>query len=169
MILKKIAKKYTPDLYCNRIYNIDFNNLLTLNKKGIIIDLDNTILPWKEINVPQDSIDWVKNAKDKGFKVFILSNTVKTQRLKKIAGCLDCEYIHPACKPNPRSYLKVAKRLGIAPQDMVVVGDQIFTDIYGGKRAGMFTILVDKLDEKEFFGTKISRFFEKKLKKHMDI
>jgi len=168
-MLKKIAKRYTPDLYCHKIYNIDFNNLLTLNKKGIIIDLDNTILPWKEINVPQDSLDWVNKAKDKGFKVFILSNTIKTRRLKKIAESLDCEYIHPAFKPSPRAFFKAAKKLGIESKDMVVIGDQIFTDIYGGKRAGMFTILVDKLDEKEFCGTKISRFFEKILKKYMDI
>ena len=163
-----ISKGVTPDLYFPSLCDIDFSVLSEKGVKGIILDLDNTVLPWKDRKVPESSLRWVEKGKKLGIKFFILSNTVHTERLGEIASALDCGYIHPAFKPLAFNYRRAAEKLGIKPENMACVGDQLFTDIKGGNRAGFLTVLVDPLEEKEFRGTKISRFFEKKVKKYMD-
>ena len=166
-IFDKIGESVTPDLYVHSLVDIDFDFLSEKGIKGIILDLDNTVLPWKDYNVPRSSVDWVIKGKSKGFKFFILSNTIHTKRLAHIAQTLDCDYIHPAFKPNPKKYYLAAEKLKLSKDNIACVGDQLFTDIKGGNRAGFYTILVDMLDQKEFVGTKISRFFEKIIKKHI--
>ena len=166
-ILNKIGESVAPKLYVHSVCDIDFEKLKEMGIEGIILDLDNTILPWKEYNVPASSLNWVKKGQSLGIKFFILSNTIYTKRLAHISKTLGCDYIHPAFKPQKRNYLKAAKKLNILPKNMACVGDQLFTDIKGGNRAGFFTILVDQIDQKEFKGTKISRFFEKIIKKYI--
>lgn len=166
-ILEKIAKSVTPNLSLHHVTDIDFQKLSDLGIKGIILDLDNTMLPWKDYDVPVENINWVEKGKSLGFKFFILSNTIHTKRLAHIGQVLGCDFIHPAFKPNPKNYLKAAKKLNLEKKEMACIGDQLFTDIKGGNKAGFYTILVDQLSQKEFKGTKISRFFEKIIKKYM--
>lgn len=165
-IIDRIAEKYIPDLLVHSLKDIDFAYLKKKGIKGIILDLDNTVLPWKDYSVPKSSLEWIEKGKSMGMVFFILSNTVHTKRLFHIARTLGCEFIHPAFKPNPFGYKRAAKKMGLDTHEIACVGDQIFTDIKGGKSAGFFTILTDPLDTKEFKGTKISRFFEKIIKKH---
>lgn len=166
-IIKKIAESVTPDLYLHYVTDIDFQKLSEKGIKGIILDLDNTMLPWKDYDVPIENIKWVEKGKSLGFKFFILSNTIHTKRLAYISEVLGCEYIHPAFKPNPKNYILASEKLNLQKKEMACVGDQLFTDIKGGNKAGFYTILVDQLSQKEFKGTKISRFFEKIIKKYI--
>ena len=164
-ILYKIAESVTPNLYVHSVCDIDFEKLKEMGIEGIILDLDNTILPWKEYDVPTSSLEWVRKGQSMGIKFFILSNTIHTKRLNHISKTLGCDYIHPAFKPQKINYLRAAKKLNILPKNMACVGDQLFTDIKGGNKAGFYTVLVDQIDQKEFKGTKISRYFEKIIKK----
>ena len=169
-LLEKLAEKLTPNIICEKIQDIDINKLKDLGIKAFIIDLDNTIIPWKENTVPYESLDWVEYVKSLGIKLFILSNTVNIKRLKRVAGDLKVDFIHPSGKPQKKNFIKIADIFNVNTEEVAVIGDQIFTDVLGGKKAGMFTVLVNPLSKKEFFGTKfISRNFEKLLKKHMKI
>ena len=166
-IFEKTAQDVAPHLWVSKVIDIDFDKLKDMGIKGIILDLDNTILPWKDYNVPPSSLEWVNRGKSQGFKFIILSNTIHTKRLAHIGSALGCEYIHPAFKPNPKNYLKACNVLGLEKEETACVGDQLFTDMKGGRRAGVFCILVEPMDKKEFAGTKISRFFERKVKKYI--
>ena len=91
----------------------------------------------------------------------ILSNTNKLYKVKKVAETLDLEYLYFAHKPNKKGFKKAKSILNLEPQNIAVVGDQIFTDVYGGNRCNMFTILTKPIDERDIAITKIKRPFEK--------
>jgi len=167
-LIKKLALFLKPDYMFDRVEDISTDILSSDGIKGMIIDLDNTLIPWKESKLPQSSIDWVQKMQLHGLKLFILSNTVNVKRLKNISKTLNVDYLHPAAKPNRASFTKASNILQLASQEIAVVGDQLFTDILGGKKSNMKTILIKPISNKEFIGTKIiSRNFEKILKKYM--
>jgi HAD superfamily phosphatase (TIGR01668 family) len=90
--------------------------------------------------------------------------------VEKVAEVLEIPFISRAVKPRRSAFLRAVSLLSVKPHEAVVIGDQIFTDIMGGNRAGLFTILVEPIARREFFGTKISRLMEyfvmKQIKKH---
>ena len=126
-----------------------------------MLDLDNTLLPWKDAYVPNSSSEWIQRVKAMGMKICIVSNTHYPKRMKKIAAELDIPALAGALKPRPYGFNKAAKMLECECGRVVVVGDQVMTDVLGGNRAGMYTILVDPMHPREFIGTKVSRVIER--------
>jgi len=126
-----------------------------------MLDLDNTLLPWKDSIVPEQVIDWVNHAKENGMRLCIISNTHNPGRLTKIASELGISSVFNALKPRRYGFERAAEMIGCTSNTAVVVGDQLLTDILGGKIAGMYTILVKPMHPREFIGTKISRLIEK--------
>jgi len=161
-------KRLIPQLYIESILDIPLDNLRQRHIKAFILDLDNTITSWNSNEIRQEVADWFKMLKKKGYKACILSNNGE-KRVLSVATSLDIPYIHRAQKPRRKAFKQAVKLMNVTVQETAVIGDQIFTDVLGGNRAGLYTILVTPLDKKEFPGTKISRFFEywivKKLKK----
>jgi HAD superfamily phosphatase (TIGR01668 family) len=105
--------------------------------------------------------EWVVQAKEIGFKLTILSNTHSPRRLSKIASELDIPSVSHALKPRTGEFKKAARLAGCETCRVVVVGDQVLTDILGGNLAGMRTILVKPMHPYEFIGTKFSRLVER--------
>ena len=139
-------------------------DLAVLKRNGfdaLLLDLDNTLLPWSSSQVPETSRKWIEQAKRLGMKICILSNTHNPARLRAIADQLGVESIHRALKPFRAGFTKAVRILDADPRAAVVIGDQLLTDIVGGNRAGMRTILVEPVDSREFMGTKISRLVER--------
>ncbi len=155
-----MLKLLYPDMFVESILDISLEQLKNRKIKGFILDLDNTITLWNsnEISIKVD--EWFKVISEGGFKACILSNNGE-KRILTVAQRLDIPYIHRAAKPNPRSFLRAVQLMGIKPEETAVIGDQIFTDVLGGNRAGLLTILVVPLDNREFIGTKISRMMER--------
>lgn len=150
-----------PDLYVQGIVDIDLAQLKERGVEAILIDLDNTLLPWKSSEVPESSKRWVEEAKRLGFRLCIVSNTHYPKRLNRIAEGLGIECVARALKPRGRGFSEAVRLVGCELASSAVVGDQLFTDIWGGNRAGAYTILVTPMDYKEFIGTKVSRALEK--------
>ena len=158
--MAKFIEIFRPGCYVDSIYSID---LKALKEKGIdllILDLDNTLLPWKNKIASQETIQWIEKAKAFGLKLFILSNTHSPARLTKVADVLGLPSASHALKPFKKGFFKAAKSMNVEISKTVVIGDQLLTDICGGNSAGMFTILVNPMDNQEFLGTKISRLIE---------
>ncbi len=107
-----------------------------------------------------------KKIKKENIKLYILSNSNKKEKVKKVAEKLGIPYEYFGKKPLKSGFLKVQKILKEDPQNIGVIGDQIFTDIIGGNRCKMFTILVEPIKEKEMLITKWKRPIEEKIKKH---
>jgi HAD superfamily phosphatase (TIGR01668 family) len=128
---------------------------------GLLLDLDNTLLPWKDPILPEESESWIESAKQLGMKLCIVSNTHYPNRLTKIAEHLGIDALARALKPRNYGFIKAAELIDCELARCVVVGDQLLTDIWGGNRAGAFTILVNPMHPREFIGTKVSRMIER--------
>jgi uncharacterized protein len=150
----------TPNLYLNNIFEIDADHLKSLGIKGIITDMDNTLVPWSDRTVYPRLAEWFAHLKGKGFKVFIVSNNSK-DRGGQLARELDIPAIWYAIKPRRRAFRKALEQMRLSPEEVAVVGDQIFTDVLGGNRLGLYTIHVTPISEKEFISTKLMRMLER--------
>ena len=152
--------KLYPKLYLKNVMEIT-DEILNKNKiKGLILDIDNTLIDYDK-KIPDGVLKWCNDLKQKNIKMCILSNTNKVEKVKKVANLLNLEYLYFAHKPNKKGFIKAQKMLNLKPEEIAVVGDQVFTDVLGGNRMNMFTILTKPLDKRDIWLTVIKRPFEK--------
>lgn len=149
-----------PDLRAASIADIEVSDLLKQGFDALLLDLDNTLLPWKDSDVPESSKQWVQGAQKLGMKLCIVSNTHSPKRLERIAKELGIGCVARALKPRAYGFREAAGMTGCELSASVVVGDQLFTDILGGNLAGAYTILVNPMHPREFIGTKVTRGLE---------
>jgi len=159
-----MLKLFCPDLYVEDIYNINLDDLLGHNICGILIDLDNTLLPWNSYEVDDRLRQWIEQCAKKNIKLCIISNN-KAKRIQSCSEMLLIPAVTGAYKPRKAAFRKGLKFLGLDPSQAAVVGDQLFTDILGAKRMGMYAILVKPISNNEFIWTKIMRIIERRLLK----
>ncbi len=150
---------FYPRIYVDTLLDIPRDELRERNISVLIIDLDNTITEWNSNELRSEVQEWFTLIKDEGFKSCILSNNGEL-RIKMVADRLGIPFIYRAGKPRRSPFNRAIDLMGVRPYEAAVIGDQIFTDILGGNRAGLFTILVKPLARREFVGTKINRTLE---------
>ncbi|QSZ26536.1 YqeG family HAD IIIA-type phosphatase [Aceticella autotrophica] len=158
--------KLIPDMRVKNIYEINFDSLKKMGIQYLIIDIDNTLVPQKVRYVDNKILEWFKNINENGFKVCLISNNTK-KRVNGFKEKIGVPGIAWAIKPRKSPFKKALKILNAKPSETAVIGDQIFTDIFGGHRAGLYTILVVPISKEEFGLTKIVRKFEKHILKRM--
>jgi len=149
-----------PDQWVPRVTDIDLDGLLQRGIQAIITDLDNTLVDWQGYDVPRDIREWIEKAKARGFKICIASNTRSKRRLQQLAGMLGVLTVSRVVKPRRGGLRSALKLMEVRPDQVVMVGDQIFTDILAGNRMHLHTILVSPLTSREFIGTRFSRVVE---------
>jgi HAD superfamily phosphatase (TIGR01668 family) len=165
-LFKNIINYLSPKYYFDKISDIDFNKLKQKNIDTILLDLDNTLVPWYNSYIDPEIYNWLNNIKMNNFKVCIISNGLSI-RVKRISKELGFPFISNAIKPSTRSVIKALKMLNSKPENTVIIGDQIFTDILAGNRLGLTTILVKPLAKVELITTKFIRIIEKKIIKYL--
>lgn len=157
-------KKLYPNIYLSKVEDITIETLIKNKIKLLILDVDNTLIDYYK-NLSESTINWVKEMKGQGIKLYILSNTNNKEKVETVAKKLDIQYKNFAMKPLKRGFKYVQKETNINPDNIAVVGDQIFTDVLGGNRSNMFTILVDPIDDKkDYWYTAWKRPIENKIK-----
>ncbi|MDA8234970.1 MAG: YqeG family HAD IIIA-type phosphatase [Clostridia bacterium] len=149
-----------PDWHVSSIASIDPVELQKRGIKGIVFDLDNTIITWGSRSFSPQVMEWFSHLKKMGFHLCILSNNT-SGRVRGLARVLGVPAIPRAVKPRKKAFKKALRILGTSPEETAVIGDQIFTDILGGNRLGLYTILVFPMSRKEFIGTKMVRKLER--------
>ena len=155
--------KIYPKAYFNNVREIRIDFLQKNKIKALILDVDNTLIDYDK-NLPKETIKWANELEGQGVKLYILSNSNKKQKVKKVAEELGIEYEYFAKKPLKFGFKKVQEKLNEKPEHIAVVGDQIFTDVIGGNRCKMFTILVEPIAEKDIWITRIKRPIENAIK-----
>jgi len=155
-----MRKGLKPDLFVRRISNIPPEYLKKNGIRGVIIDLDNTIAPRDSDDLPEPYDTWLRERLAEGMPLILVSNSGKP-RVRGFAEKIGVPYIHSASKPFRRAFLQALEQLGTDRKETVVVGDQIFTDVLGGNRLGLRTILVEPMAPKEYAGTKVLRALER--------
>jgi len=152
-------KRFIPKLYVNCIQDINIKMLKAQGIRVFILDIDNTLVPTSTKEPTKSVIDWIETVKSEDIKVCLVSNNSK----KRVTGFnknLSLYAIHRAFKPLKRGFQRVAKKYGVSEKEVCVVGDQIFTDIWGANRAKMMSILVLPLSTDEGLGIRLKRYIE---------
>lgn len=152
--------KLYPREFRDTIYDIDLDALKKCGVDGLVVDLDNTIIARNSIDVPDTLIRWVEGAKALGFKVCILSNNWHA-RVSKVASQLDLPLVARAVKPRKKAFTMAMREIGTTASTTAVIGDQMFTDIFGGNIAGSYTILVVPISNEEAPHTRVLRKLER--------
>ncbi len=157
-----MLKRFYPDYYIKSIFEIDIDDLQSKGIKALIFDIDNTLVPY-DIPVPsKEIIKFFSHLQEKGFKICLFSNNNKERVLRFNSG-LKLLAIHKANKPLTIKFKRAMKLLGTNKNSTAIVGDQIFTDVYGGNRAGVTTILVTPVSDKDEWITKVKRGIERSI------
>ncbi len=159
-----MSSKLVPDYTAETVLDIDFEKLVSEGAKCVIFDADNTLLSYDETMPGEKIADLCKKLKSLGLYVCILSNG-HSKRIKGIAESLGLDFIGDALKPKKKGFRQCTRQCGCALSEAVVVGDQLFTDIWGARRAGCVPVLVKpiKLDNEPGF-VKFKRVLEKLFK-----
>lgn len=153
-----------PNADFEKVEDIAIEFLEKNNIHALILDVDNTLIDYYR-NLSESKLEWSDKLKKAGIKLYILSNTNKVDKVEAVSKKMDIKYIHFAKKPLKGGFLKIQKILKEKPENIGVVGDQIFTDVIGGNRSKMFTILVEPIDKKDLFLTMVKRPLEEFVKK----
>jgi len=133
-----------PTYVVERVTDINLQELKDDGIKGLIFDLDNTLMPPKSCVLPEDIELWLEKAKI-DFKIAILSNNPNLSYVKEAGERIGCIAFHKAGKPRKKAAVKALKELDLIPSQVVMVGDRPLTDVWLGQRLGLITILVDPL------------------------
>lgn len=154
-----MLEKFYPDVYISSAYKIDFQKYYDSGYRGVLFDIDNTLVTH---GAPADekSIELIRKLKKIGFGVLFLSNN-KEPRVKNFGDAVGAKYIFKGGKPAKKGYIKAMKMLGTKKNTTLFVGDQLFTDVWGAKNTGIFSILVQPIDKKEEIQIVLKRYPEK--------
>ncbi|MBO5142489.1 MAG: YqeG family HAD IIIA-type phosphatase [Clostridia bacterium] len=160
-------KNLKPDLIYKGVQYIELDELKKRGIEGILLDIDNTLIDYRK-EVSEEIANWVKDAKKQGFKMCILSNSNKLEKITKVAKKVEMEYISFAKKPSKSGFLKAAKLLNIENNKIAMVGDQVFTDVLGANKVNMLSIYVEPINKKEYWYTKWKRPIEALILKYFE-
>ncbi len=150
---------FYPDECVDSTYEIDFKSLYNQGLRGILFDIDNTLVPH---GFPADdrAIELFRRLHEMGFNTMALSNN-KKPRVKSFCDVVGTDYIYKANKPFKDCYINAMKNMGTDVNSTLFVGDQLFTDVWGAKRLGIRNILVKPIDSKEEIQIVLKRYLEK--------
>ncbi|WP_226583218.1 YqeG family HAD IIIA-type phosphatase [Halobacillus litoralis] len=157
-----MLNKFLPDEHVPSVFDIDPEQLKAKGIRGVITDLDNTLVAWDVPDATEDIKRWFEKMDDHGIQVTIASNNNET-RVKLFSEPLDASFIYSARKPLSKAFKKAQKQMNLNKDEIAVIGDQLLTDVLGGNSAGFHTILVVPIVQTDGFFTKINRKIERRI------
>jgi HAD superfamily phosphatase (TIGR01668 family) len=156
-----LFKMLLPKLRVKTVFDINLEDLYATGYRGIITDLDNTLVGAKAPLAHPELITWFKLVKKMGFELIIVSNN-HLERVSAFATPLDIQFVHDARKPSLKPFQKAVNMMGLSNTETIMVGDQMLTDVFGGNRLGLFTVLVQPISvQDEGWTTRINRRVER--------
>lgn len=157
-----MIKHFLPDQHVKNIFEIEPDSLKEKGVKGIITDLDNTLVEWDRPTATPKLIEWFDNMRRNEILITIVSNN-NEKRVKAFSDPLQIPFIFQARKPMTRAFNKALKQMGLRKEETVVIGDQLLTDVLGGNRSGFHTILVVPVAQTDGFVTRFNRKVERRI------
>lgn len=161
-----MTESFTPTWMIDAIYCLTPEQLQAQGIKAVLTDLDNTLIAWNNPDGTTELHDWLERMNEAGIPVMIVSNN-SAARIARVAEPLNLPFVSRALKPLTRGLNEAVTKLNLQKNEVVMVGDQLLTDIWSSNNHGVRSILVKPLIETDQWNTKINRFFEKGVKKQM--
>lgn len=163
--LKRTIRNLYPTYIYDKVEDIPYELIDEQNIKLLIFDMDNTLIDNKH-TYSKNLKKWATEMKEKGIMLYILSNSPFGKVVQKIAKDLGMKYIYNAKKPFLKGFYKIQKETNVSKENIMMIGDQLFTDVWGGNRFGIKTLLVKRINKKETFISRVKRPIEKVILKH---
>ncbi len=163
----KSVRHFAPIQAMESISGLDLELLWRNGKRLLLLDVDNTLVRWKTEDCPPSIAEWLTAAKAMGFEICLLSNTKNPVRLGRISELLGVPIVRGRFKPSRVMFRRALAKFNRKPEEAIMVGDQMMTDILGANRSGIDAVWVRKMEGPEFFGTKVNRFIEGHISKHV--
>ncbi len=157
-----MLQKLYPDLYIESIFHLPIDLLKKKKIKGLVFDIDNTLAPYDVQEPSPMVIEALKRLLDEGFRICLLSNNTK-KRVGEFNKKLGLRYVCWGVKPLKPGINKAMALIGTKTSNTAIIGDQIFTDVWCGRRIGVFSILVKPMVDRDQIFTKVKRGIEKKI------
>jgi uncharacterized protein len=154
------VERFRADHHADTLPDVPLDELAAAGVRGIIVDLDNTVCAYHQPELAPGVADWVAAARNRGFALVLVSNNF-TERVASVGAKLGIPVVPNALKPLPFAFLRALKLLGTPRRATIVIGDQLFTDVLGGKMLGLRTLLTKPLIEGDFPLTRVLRFLER--------
>ncbi|HEY0798786.1 MAG TPA: YqeG family HAD IIIA-type phosphatase [Candidatus Baltobacteraceae bacterium] len=149
-----------PDQFADRLCTISLDRLASEGIRGIIVDLDNTLVGYGRDDIAAEDAGWIADARARGFEVVLVSNNF-TGRVGRVSAEVGVRGVSSALKPLPFGFLRALALLGTTKAQTIVIGDQLFTDVVGARLAGLRVILTRPIEPHDWAGTRVLRFFER--------
>ncbi len=146
-----MAFSFVPQVYCPSIYALSVEALQKNGIRLVLLDLDNTLLPYRSLTPSADLRHWLSALQEANIQPFILSNSRKPTRVSTVAADLSLPFLAWAGKPKRKGFRKALLDMNASPAETIMVGDQIFTDILGANRSEMLSVLVDPIAQDTVF------------------
>ncbi|MFB1050742.1 YqeG family HAD IIIA-type phosphatase [Paraliobacillus sp. JSM ZJ581] len=157
-----MLKRFLPSQHVQDIFEITPMMLKEKGIKGIITDLDNTLVAWDVADATPEIIEWFKEMEENGIRITIISNN-NEKRVKLFSEPLKTPFVYSARKPLSKAFKRAAKQMKLSKDEIVVIGDQLMTDVLGGNSAGFYTILVVPIVQTDGVWTRINRRMERRI------
>lgn len=149
-----------PDYCFERVLDIRPAWLLERGIAGLLVDIDNTITRWEQQTVPQAELEWLAEVEAAGLKCLLLSNGLGPKKAAVVKQTGIGHVSGGAVKPFALAFRRGVEELGLAPKQVMMIGDSVITDIHAANRLGIWTCLVEPLSSVDFLGTKFYRLLE---------
>ncbi len=162
-----MLEKFVPDIYQKSIYTINYKKLKSSGIKCLLFDVDNTLVP-THVKKPTKKVkDLIEKLKEMGFRIILLSNATK-KRLKPFKEILEVDSSAFSMKPFSKKYKKIMKEFKLPENEVASIGDQLITDVLGGNRMGITTILVNPISLRDQILTKVNRAIENNIMNRLE-
>lgn len=157
-----ILESFFPDIFVKSVYELPLEELSKRGIRGLVFDIDNTLVPFDKAEPDDALVDLFSYFRQEGFQVCILSNN-NHRRVQLFNRRLGVHAIFRARKPGIARLKKALSHMGLEPHCTAIIGDQVFTDMLCGHRAGLYCIMTATICNKDQWVTKIKRGMERKV------
>ena len=160
--MPSVLRRFSPAASIERVEDVDLVAVKESGKRLVLLDVDNTLLPWRGNEVPEGVTDWLERGKSLDLEFCILSNTRHPERLQALSEKMGVAFIRAKFKPSRQMYFMALEKYGAKPEETVMVGDQLLTDVLGANRSNIDAIWIKPIGRSEFVGTRlVSRNLER--------
>jgi HAD superfamily phosphatase (TIGR01668 family) len=154
-----------PTRLAEAIWEVDLDWLAGRGIRGLVLDLDNTLVDWQDTRVRPEVRGWLETARARGLGLCLASNAMRSGRVARMARELGLMPVAHAGKPFPAAFRRAMAALGTPASATCVIGDQLFTDMLGANWLGMTTVLVKPLGRRESPHTRLIRLIERPMRR----